>query len=107
MQTIVGIFTSQAEAEHAAERLCSLNIAREQINFLIPGATQAELERVPTTETEQPGMGPALGGVIGGAMGASGLMSTAVISTLIPGIGPITSIGMLSLGLVGLLRSEE
>ena len=30
-------------------------------------------------------------------------MSTAVISTLIPGIGPITAIGMVSLGLAGLL----
>lgn len=104
MQTVVGIFTSQAAAEQAAERLRSLGIAREQINFLIPGASQAQLEQVPTTDTEQPGMGPALGGVVGGALGASGgLMSTAVLSTLIPGIGPITAIGLAALGFVGLL----
>src|SRR5712691_8387659 len=103
MQTVVGIFTSQVAAERAAERLGSLGITRDQINFLIPGASQAELEQVHTTETEQPGMGAALGGVVGGALGASGLMSTAVISTLIPGSGPITAIGMVSLGLAGLL----
>jgi len=103
MQTVVGIFTSQAAAEHAAVRLCSLGLTREQINFLIPGASQAQLEQVPTTETEQPGMGRALGGVVGGAIGASGLMSTAVISTLIPGLGPITAIGLTSLALAGLL----
>jgi len=103
MQTVVGIFTSQVAAEHAAEQLCRLGIAREQINFLIPGASQAQLEQVPTTETEQPGMGRALGGVVGGAIGAGGLMSTAVISTLIPGVGPIAAIGFVSLALVGLL----
>ena len=103
MQTVVGIFTSQVAAERAAERLCSLALTREQINFLIPGASQAQLEQVPTTETEQPGMGRALGGVVGGAIGAGGLMSTAVISTLIPGLGPITAIGVVSLGLAGLL----
>jgi len=48
-------------------------------------------------------MGAALGGVVGGAIGASGLMSTAVISTLIPGVGPIAAIGFVSLALVGLL----
>src|SRR5215831_17164325 len=103
MQTVVGIFTSQAAAELAAARLCSLGITREQINFLIPGASQAQLERIHTTDTEQPGMGAALGGVVGGAIGASGLMSTAVIMTMIPGVGPIAAIGLVSLGLVGLL----
>jgi len=103
MQTVVGIFTSQAAAERAAERLCSLGIAREQINFLIPGASQAQLEHVPTSDTEQPGMGAAIGGVVGGAIGASGLMSTAVLTTLIPGVGPIAAVGLVSLALVGLL----
>ena len=48
MQTVVGIFTSQVAAERAAERLCSLGLIQEQINFLIPGASQAQLEQVPT-----------------------------------------------------------
>jgi len=48
-------------------------------------------------------MGAAIGGVVGGAIGASGLMSTAVVTTLIPGVGPIAAVGLLSLGFVGLL----
>jgi len=104
MQTVVGIFTSQADAEHAAERLCRLGIAREHINFLIPGVSETQLEQVPTTETEQPGMGPALGTVVGGAVGASGgLMSAAVISALVPGIGPVLAVGLTALGLIGLI----
>jgi hypothetical protein len=104
MQTVVGTFTSQTAAEHAAERLCALGIAREHINFLIPGASEAQLEQVPTTETEQPGMGPAIGGVVGGAIGASGgLMSTAVISALVPGVGTVTAIGLAAVSLIGLV----
>jgi hypothetical protein len=102
MQTVVGIFTSRADAERAAERLGSLGIAWEHINFLTPGASEAQLERVPTTETEQPGMGTAIGSVAGGAAGASGgIMSAAVISSLVPGIGPVMAVGLAALGLVG------
>ncbi|HEY7494025.1 MAG TPA: hypothetical protein VIH59_23350 [Candidatus Tectomicrobia bacterium] len=104
MQTVVGIFLSQVAAERVAERLYTLGIARERINFLFPGASQAQLEQVPTTETEQPGMGTALGGVVGGAIGASGgLLTPAVISALVPGIGPVTAIGLTALSLIGLV----
>jgi hypothetical protein len=104
MQTVVGIFTSRVVAERAAERLHTLGIAQEHINFLVPGASELQLEQVPTTETEQPGMGPAIGGVVGGAMGASGgLVAPAILSVLIPGIGPITAIGFAALGIIGLV----
>jgi hypothetical protein len=104
MQTVVGIFTSQAAAEHAAEQLCVLGIPRERISFLIPGASNTQLAQVPTTETEQPGMGAALGGVVGGAMGASGgLLTPAVISALVPGVGTVTAIGLTALSLIGLV----
>jgi hypothetical protein len=104
MQTVVGIFTSQVAAEHAAERLRTLGIDREHISFLVPGVSTAQLEQVPTSGTEQPGMGPAIGGVVGGAMGASGgLMAPTILSALIPGIGPITAIGIAALGLIGLV----
>src|SRR5437867_13053418 len=104
MQTVVGIFTSQVAAEHAAAQLRSLGIAQEHINFLIPGASEAQLEQVPTTETEQPGMGPALGSVVGGVTGASGgIMSAAVVSALVPGLGPVMAVGLAAMGLVGLI----
>lgn len=104
MQTVVGIFTSRAAAEQAADRLYALGITRERTSFLVPGASNAQLEQVPTTETEQPGMGSALGGVVGGATGASGGMMTAVVlSALIPGVGAVTAIGLAAMGLLGLV----
>ena len=102
MHTVVAIFTSQEAAEHAAARLGSLGIPREQLHFLMPGAPAAARAEVPTTETEQPGMGGALGSVVGGAVGASGgLMSAAVLSAIIPGIGPVMAGGLGALSLVG------
>lgn len=58
MRAVVGIFTSHADAALAAERLRSIGIADEQLNFLTPDVTQAELHSVPTTDAEQPGVGP-------------------------------------------------
>ena len=104
MQTVVGIFTSRVAAEHAAEQLCRLGIARDQIHFLVPGTTSEQPEQVPTSETEQPGMGSALGGVVGGAIGASsGMMTATVLSALVPGIGTVTAIGLAALSLLGLV----
>jgi len=104
MQTVVGIFTSQVAAEHAAEQLRRLGIARDQIHFLVPGASLHQPEQVPTSETEQPGMGTALGSVVGGAVGASsGMMTATVLSALVPGIGTVTAIGLAALSLLGLV----
>ncbi len=104
MQTVVGIFTSQGTAEHATEQMCHLGIARDHIHLLVPGAALAQPEQVPTSETEQPGMGSALGGVVGGAVGASsGMMTATVLSVLVPGIGTVTAIGLAALSLLGLV----
>src|SRR4029434_8922028 len=103
MQTVVGTFTSQAVAEQAAEQLYRLGIARDQIHFLVPGASLEQPEQVPTSETEQPGMGSALGGVVGGAVGGGGgMVSATALSVLIPGIGTVTAIGLAALSLLGL-----
>jgi hypothetical protein len=102
MKTAVGIFSSRAAAEQAANGLRSLGITDEHLNFLTPGVVDEQPETVPTTETEQPGMGKALGGVVGGAMGASGgLLAAAMASAVIPGIGPITAIGLAAAALFG------
>src|SRR5919199_322859 len=90
MKTVVGVFDSRAAAEHAAERLRASGIRSEQINCLTPGTSPAELDRVPTTEGEQPGEAKVLGAVVGGATGAShGLLGAAVASAVVPGIGPV------------------
>jgi hypothetical protein len=101
MQTVVGIFTVQAQAERAAERLYEFGIARKDMYFLTRRTAARELAEMPTSDTEQPGMGAALGGVVGGAVGASGgMMGAVVLSALIPGFG---ALGALGLGLVSLL----
>jgi hypothetical protein len=102
MKTVAGIFTSQAAAERAAEHLHSKGITHDQINFLTPGASRGQLETVPTTETEQPGMGKAVGGLVGGAVGISGgTLGLSAASALIPGVGPVIAIGLAAEALLG------
>jgi hypothetical protein len=102
METVVGIFTARSAAESAAERLRALGIANDQINLLTPGLPTAQLDSVPTTDAEQPGMGPVVGGVVGGVTGASGgLMGAAIASALIPGVGPVMAIGLAAAAILG------
>jgi hypothetical protein len=102
MRTMVGIFTSRADAERATERLRSIGIADEHLNLLTPDVSQTQLDTVPTTDAEQPGVGKVLGGVVGGVTGAlGGLLGAAVASTVIPGVGPVAAIGLAAAALLG------
>src|SRR6185369_13831680 len=103
MKTTVGIFNSQSEAERALQRLRSIGIADNHISFLTPGASEKKLEAVATSDTEQPGMGAALGGVVGGALGtASGMsLGAAAASLFLPGVGPIIASGIIGAALLG------
>lgn len=104
MSTVAGIFPSRAEAERAASDLRSNGIASKSINLLTPGTSEQEIERsVPTADSEQPGMGGALGGTVGGALGAAGGMGigAAVASLFVPGVGPVLAAGILGAALLG------
>jgi hypothetical protein len=104
MSTVAGIFQSRTSAERAVENLRSAGIATDNINLLTPGTSGEELDAsVPTTETEQPGMGGALGGTVGAALGAAGGMNigAALASLLIPGVGPVLAAGVLGAALLG------
>jgi len=104
MSTAAGIFSTRADAERAAENLRSAGLPDERISLLSPGATQGEIDReVPTTETEQPGMGTALGGTVGGALGVAGGMhlGAVVASMFVPGVGPIFAAGLIGAALLG------
>lgn len=104
MSTAAGIFNSRADAERAAQNLRSIGLTDEDVSILAPGTSEREIDTtVPTTETEQPGMGSALGGVVGGAMGAAGgaTMGAAVASLLIPGVGPVIAAGLVGAALLG------
>lgn len=96
MSTVAGIFNTRAEAESAVRALESAGFGEDHISLLTPGTSQSQLDDVPTTETEQPGMGKALGGTVGGALGIAGglQLGAAVASLFLPGVGPIIAAGI-------------
>lgn len=104
MESIVGIFNSLADAQRGAAMLRSLGIAEDKMTVLAPHTSETELEeRVPTSDTEQPGMGSALGGTVGAALGAAtgATAGAAAASLLIPGVGPVLAIGLIGAALLG------
>ena len=106
MEVVTGVFRSRNEAENAANQLRSLGIAEKNIGVLAPGSGEDRVEAgVPVTDTEEPGMGKAMGAAVGGAMGAAGgaTLGLAVASLAIPGVGPIIAFGMVGAALLGVV----
>jgi hypothetical protein len=104
MKTVAGIFASRAEAARAAESLRALGIPEDRLSLLTQGDSAEELgEQVPTTETEQPGLGKAIGTWAGGALGVAGglHLGTVIATSLIPGVGPVLAVGMIGAALLG------
>ena len=103
MESVVGVFDSLEEVKPALAELRRLGIPDERIDFVAPGGGGEEIDEVPTTEAEAPGIGKALGGVVGGALGAAGGMTLgmAAASLLIPGIGPVIATGLAGAALLG------
>jgi hypothetical protein len=101
MINVVGVYEDPAAARDATERLRAVGIPEERRLVLIPGKaeTDTKLARVPVSETEQPGMGKTIGGLVGTAVGASAGAGAA--AALIPGVGPVTAIGLLGMSLFG------
>jgi hypothetical protein len=60
-------------------------------------------QKVPTSDTEQPGMGKAMGGTVGGALGIAGgsSLGAAAASLLVPGVGPVIAGGILGAAILG------
>jgi hypothetical protein len=73
-------------------------IAEDRINLLIPGESAVGQPGL-AIETEQPGVGKAVGGVVGGATGAVAGISIAA-SLLLPGIGFVTAVGVAAAALL-------
>lgn len=103
METVVGIFRTPERARQAADELRRGKIPGDRVNLLIPGGDPAATEAVSTSDTEQSGMGKALGGVVGGVAGATAGMGlgAAAASLLIPGVGPVAAIGLAAAALFG------
>jgi hypothetical protein len=104
METVAGIFSSRAAAEEAVRQVHSVGIPNDRIALLTPGMNDERVEKaVPTADSEQPGMGQAMGGTVGGAMGVAGgaTLGVAAASLLIPGVGPVIAGGLLGAAILG------
>jgi hypothetical protein len=99
MITVAGIFNDRKGADLAREQLERMGLSADNVIVLAPGASQQEVQSVPTEDGEQPGMGKAIGSVVGGAVGLAG--GAVVANLLLPGVGPIIAIG-LGAGALGL-----
>lgn len=102
MDTVAGVFRSIEEARRGAALLRRSGFSDKQVNLLLPGSTQEEIHKLPTSETEQPGVGGAIGGVLGAALGMAGGFELGIGATaLIPGVGPVLAVGVAGAALLG------
>ena len=93
MKDVTGVFRSRSDAERAMSQMRLLGVPEDKITLLTPDKIEKTLQSVPSVSAEQPGMGKAIGAVVGAAAGLSG--GAVVVAALIPGVGPITAIGLL------------
>ena len=107
MEVVTGVFKSRDDAQKAITELRALGIPDQRIGIISPGhaSTDAVEKGVPVTDTEDPGMGRAMGAAVGGAMGAAGgaTLGLAVATLAIPGIGPVIAFGMVGAALMGMV----
>jgi len=101
MEAVTGVFGTRAAAEHALQRIHQAGIPADKTTLLTPGSADQinrEIQTVPTDSTEQPGMGNAVGALLGGGVGLTG---GALLMALVPGVGPVTALGLLGAAVLG------
>jgi hypothetical protein len=101
MKAVSGVFKTQSDAARAVEEIRKTGTPADRVTLLTPGSEvqiDQEVQSVPVDSTEQPGMGKAIGALLGGGVGITG---GALLVALIPGIGPISALGLLGAGILG------
>jgi len=104
MEIVTGVFQTQEQAVNAVSYLHKLDLSDKQIGYITPnGNSPQKAVRVPVTDTEDSGMGQAMGATVGGAMGAAGgaTLGLAAASLIVPGVGPVIAFGLLGAVLLG------
>ncbi len=102
MKTVVGIFATRAAAERAAKDIAAAGLPPGNIRQLTPGSSEREVHSaIPTAETEQSGMGKAVGGVVGFVVGVTAAFG--VPAVLQGAIGPVEQTSLIIAGLCGAL----
>lgn len=98
MKTVVGIFGSASAAESAAANLMNAGISPGRIRRLTPDSSERQVHTgIPTSETEQPGIGRAVGGVVGGVFGATAVLTFMAIAGT--GVGALGGTSYFATGL--------
>ncbi len=101
MEAISGVFKTRARAENAVTEALKAGIPADRLTLLTPGSVDQvnrEIQSVPIDTTEQPGMGAAIGALAGGGVGFAG---GSLLMALVPGLGPITAVGLLGAAILG------
>jgi hypothetical protein len=101
MEAITGVFKTRSEAERTVNEAYNAGIAADKITLLTPGTVEKidkEMRTVPTEASEEPGMGKAVGALAGGGVGFAG---GSLLMALVPGLGPITALGLLGAAILG------
>jgi hypothetical protein len=101
MEAVSGVFKTRARAENAVNEALKAGIPAHRVTLLTPGnvdQVNKEMLAVPTDTTEQPGMGKAIGALAGGGVGFAG---GSLLMALVPGLGPITAVGVLGAAILG------
>ncbi len=102
MRAVAGVFHSREDAQRGYSELRRAGYYPDDINLLAPGASEEQVHSVPVSETEQPGVGKAIGGVVGAALGMAGGFELGVgVTALLPGVGPVLAIGLAGMALLG------
>ena len=99
MTSVTGVFRSGSDAQSALSEMRSTGAREDRITLLTPGNAEEDLQSAPVVAAEQSGMAKAMGALVGGAAGLSG--GPLIVAALIPGVGPITAIGLLGGAILG------
>lgn len=101
MEAVSGVFKTRTRAENAVNEALKADIPAHRVTLLTPGSVDQlnkEIVAVPTDTAEQPGMGKAIGALAGGGVGFAG---GSLLMALVPGLGPITAVGLLGAAILG------
>ena len=101
MEAVTGVFATCAAAESALQKVHDAGVPLDRLTLLTPGSTDhiaKEAAAVPVDAGEQPGMGNAMGALLGGGVGFT---AGSVLMAVVPGVGPVTALGLLGAGILG------
>jgi len=101
MRPVAGVFHSHREAVRTAEDLAVSGFSPGQVNVFFPETPEVKIHSIPTSETEQPGVGGAIAGAVGAALGLAGGFELMGVTALIPGVGPVVAVGIAGAALFG------